>query len=216
MVGWYEPVPHTRHPVSVMTWSTTRPSLIGRLGNSDDHLAWREFDRRYGPLIVSYACRRGLGLTDAEDLRQVVLMNLAVAMRSFELRPERGKFRSYLGRVVGNAIHRHRERPFRRPDVLELDERTLASLPADDDHDEVWEREWVDHHLRLAMDDVQRTSDPRSVEVFRRLLDGQKTTEVAEALGMTVAAVHKAKQRIRDRLKERVAAQLLEEGEQAP
>ena len=142
-------------------------------------------------------------------------MNLAVAMRSFRLQPERGKFRSYLGRVVGNAIHRYRERPFRRSDVLELDEDTLSSLPDVSDHDDMWEREWVSHHLRLAMSEVQRTFDPRSVEVFQRLLDGQKTADVAAALEMSPAAVHKAKQRIRDRLKELIAAQLLEEGEEA-
>jgi len=197
-----------------MSWTTTRPSLIGRLKHHDDHDAWREFDRRYGALIVHFARRRGLDLTDAEDLRQVVLMNLASAMRSFELDSARGKFRSYLGRVVANAVQRHRERPFRRPDVLELDERLLASLPDPGRPDEAWEREWVNHHLRLAMDSVKRTFDPRSVEVFRRLLDGEDTARVADALGLTTAAVHKAKQRIRDRLKELVAEQLREEGEE--
>ncbi|HMB71054.1 MAG TPA: sigma-70 family RNA polymerase sigma factor [bacterium] len=199
-----------------MSWTTTRPSLIGRLKDSEDHDAWREFDRRYGSLIVAYARRRGLDLADAEDLRQNVMISLSVAMRSFELRAELGRFRSYLGRVVGNAVHRSRERPFRRPDVLELDERMLARVPDPREHDTVWEREWRNHHLRLAMETVERTFDPRSVEMFRRLLAGERTASVAEAMDTTTAAVHKAKQRIRARLKEIVAEQLREEGEEVP
>ena len=198
-----------------MPWTTTRPSLIGRLKQSEDHDAWREFDRLYGTLIVNFARRRGLDLTDAEDLRQIVLMNLSVAMKSFRLDPERGKFRSYLGKVVANAVYRFRQRPFQRYDVLELDERVLNTLPAPGESDDTWEQEWVHHHLRLAMSSVERTFDPRSVEVFRRLLDGQRTARVAEELGMTVDAVHKAKQRIRNRLKERIAEQLREEGEES-
>jgi len=196
-----------------MKWNTTRPTLIGRLKNSDDHEAWREFDRLYGALIVGYARKRGLTLTDAEDLRQVILMSLCVAMRSFELRPELGKFRSYLGRVVGNAIHRYRERPFQRADVLELDEAMVRALPDPDEHDDIWEREWVDHHLRRAMESVQRTFDPRSVDAFQRLMAGQATAEVARALGLRPDAVHKLKQRIRKRLKDLIAHQMIEEGE---
>jgi len=196
-----------------MPWTTTRPSLIGRLGDMDDHAAWREFDRRYGSLIVAYARRRGLDLADAEDLRQNVLISLSVTMRSFRLQPERGRFRSYLGRVVGNAVHRFRERPFRRSGVLELDERLLATLPDPGEPDEVWEREWRNHHLRLAMETVERTFDPTSVEMFRRLLAGEGTAHVAAELGTTTAAVYKAKQRIRRRLKEVIAEQLREEGE---
>ncbi len=195
-----------------MRWNTTQPSLIGRLHDHDDHEAWREFDRRYGPLIVAYARRRGLSLPDAEDLRQVVLVSLASAMRTFELRPERGRFRSYLGRVVGNAIHRAHRRPFRRPDVLELDETLLSALPGPKE-DDPWQEEWVNHHLRRAMSRVERDFEPGSVEVFRRCLAGQRPAEVAAALGMSTAAVYKAKQRVRDRLKAVVAEQLRDEGE---
>ncbi len=194
-------------------WNTTRLSLIGRLKSRDDQEAWREFDRLYGDLIVSYARRRGLGLADAEDLRQVVLMSLLTVMKSFEFQPGRGRFRSYLGRIVGNAVFRFRERPFRRSDVLELDEVLVRNLPCPEEHDALWEQEWVDHHLRRAMETVRRTFEPRSVEAFHQLLAGHGTAEVAEALETTTDAVHKMKQRIRQRLKELIAEQVLEEGE---
>ena len=79
-------------------------------------------------------------------------------MPSFELQPSRGKFkfRSYLGRVVGNAIERYRRRPHRRLEVLEEDE-VLARAPGTGDSglDAAWQREWEDHHLRRALEAVE-------------------------------------------------------------
>lgn len=194
-----------------MAWDTTQPSLLERMGNPDDHDAWRRFDARYGSLIVRYGCRRGLELADAEDVRQIVLLNLVRAFRTFRYQPERGRFRSYLGRVVGNAIHRYRNRPHRSREVLELSGELLTSRAAPDDRDEVWEEEWVDHHLRLALRTVERTFDPRSVEAFERLLAGESTADVAHALGLSVDAVHKVRQRVRERLRAVVADQVREE-----
>ena len=63
-----------------------------------------------------------------------------------------------------------------------------------------WEEEWMHHHYRLAMETVRETADPKSVAVFERLLAGDSTDQVAQAFGMTRDAVHKVKQRLRDRL----------------
>ncbi|MCA9727716.1 MAG: sigma-70 family RNA polymerase sigma factor [Candidatus Eisenbacteria bacterium] len=194
-----------------MTWATTQPSLLLKLRNTDDQAAWHRFDARYGHLIVAYARRRGLNLADAEDVRQIVFLNLVRSMPQFRFQPDRGRFRSYLGRVVGNVIERVRQRPYRRVEVLEVDER-VASIPdLDQPLDGVWHREWENHHLRRALAAVRKGLDPRSVDVFERLLQGVPVARVAEDSGMTVEAVHKIKQRIRDRLKQRVAMQLAEE-----
>jgi RNA polymerase sigma-70 factor (ECF subfamily) len=192
-----------------MAWHTTQPSLLARLRDPADHAAWREFDRCYGDLIVRYCRSRGLQQSDAEDVRQVVLMNLASAMRGFEYSPARGKFRSYLGRVVRNTISRAAGRPDRRMGAL--DNGGLTAVAEDDESDARWEREWTHHHLRTAMQTIRRTFDPRSVAAFDRLLAGASTRVVAEEMDMTVEAVHKAKQRIRNRLRALVAAQVADE-----
>jgi len=199
-----------------MSWTTTRPTLIGRLRSPDDHEAWRRFDATYGGLIVAYARRRGLDLADAEDVRQIVLMSLAKVMPRFRLQPERGRFRSYLGRVVGNAIQRYRTRPHRQREILELDGELLGSLAVTDgERDRDWEEEWVDHHLRVALRHVRESFDERSMVVFHRLLAGGRVADVAEDMGMSTAAVHKVKQRVRDRLKVLVAEQIEEEDDPA-
>ncbi len=195
-----------------MAWTTTQPTLIAKLRDADDQVAWRRFDRLYGKLIVGYARRRGLSLADAEDVRQIVSLSLVRAMPSFELQPSRGKFRSYLGRVVGNAIERYRRRPHRRLEVLEEDE-VLARAPGTGDSglDAAWQREWEDHHLRRALEAVEGELDGRSLAIFERLLAGARPATVAAEMQMSVQAVYKVKQRARDKLRARIALQVADE-----
>jgi RNA polymerase sigma factor (sigma-70 family) len=192
-----------------MAWITTRPSLLSRIRESDDQTAWVEFDRRYSNLILRYCIRYGLSYSDAEDVRQTVLMNLARALKRFEYDAKRGRFRSYLGRVVRNAITRTSTRPNRAEIALSSSEPEAMAEAAE--AEKRWEAEWVAHHLRTAMRSVRQTFDPRSVQAFELLLAGRTPAEIATHLDLSADAVHKIKQRIRGRLQELIAEQIDEE-----
>jgi RNA polymerase sigma-70 factor (ECF subfamily) len=201
---------------------TTQPTLLARLRDHADHAAWREFEERYRDLIQRYCRRRGLQQSDAEDVRQMVLLNLARQLKSFEYRPDRGRFRSYLGQVTRNAIHRYFRRPRLDPPGLETDvvaDMAAGNVPgqgpggggSDEELDQVWEHEWMLHHYRIALASVRTSAEPRSVEVFEHLLAGETPDEVAARFEMSKDAVHKIKQRMRNRLKELVARQVQDE-----
>jgi RNA polymerase sigma factor (sigma-70 family) len=185
--------------------------LLSRVRDPSDDGAWREFDAKYRELILRYCRARGLQTSDAEDVRQIAMVNLAKSLRSFEYKPARGRFRGYLGQVVRSAISRHFARP--NAQAKALDTHVLVTVVADDagQADEVWECEWVRHHYRLAMQSVRTSFDPKSVQMFDRLLAGDDVSRVATDFQTTSQAVHKVKQRIRDRLKELIAAQVREE-----
>ncbi len=191
----------------------TRASLLSRLRDPSDDAAWREFDDTYRELIVRYCRARRLQAADAEDVRQMVMLSLSKALPTFAYDPARGRFRHYLCRTIRNAIIQNSARPNSRLEAV--DNAELAYLSADEDMetDEVWEREWMDHHYRLAMKTIRGTFDPRSVEVFDRLLKGAAVEAVATEYGMTTQAVHKVKQRIRDRMMELVQEQIRIEDE---
>jgi len=193
---------------------TTQPSLLSRVRDPANDAAWREFDTKYRELILRYCHARGLQTTDAEDVRQIAMTNLAKSLRSFEYKPARGRFRGYLGQVVRSAISRH----FRRPDpqVRALDTNVLATVEVNDADraDEVWEREWVRHHYRLAMQAIRATYDAKSVQMFDRLLAGDSVSRLASDFETTTQAVHKVKQRIRDRLREVIADQIKQEDDE--
>lgn len=193
----------------------TRASLLSRVRDPSNAAAWREFDKKYRDLIVRYCRARGLQPTDAEDIRQLVMISLSKALRSFEYQPSRGRFRSYLGRSVRNAIFEQKARPNHRHQPL--DSTVMATQPAEDagEADDLWEREWMDHHYRLAMESIRETFDAKSIEVFDRLLEGEGVESVAAAFDMSTQAVHKVKQRVRNRMKELVQQQIRDEDEPA-
>jgi len=185
---------------------TTRPTLLSRVRDPRDQESWREFDARYRDLIMGYGLRRGLQAADAEDVRQIVMLGLSRSLRRFRYRPELGRFRDYLGRVVHNAVARYASgwRP------TPADAGTLDALVEDGagGPDEVWEREWVHHHFRRAMDRCRRTFAPHTLEAFEHLVAGAEPADVAAAFGVTVDAVHKIRSRVRAELYARIAEQV--------
>ena len=102
----------------------TRPSLLVRIRDPRDGVAWGEFVDIYGPLVYDYGRRRGLQDADAADLTQDVLRAVAAAADRFAYDPARGAFRSWLFTVTRTklldsvrraAARRSRDRRHRRP-----------------------------------------------------------------------------------------------------
>lgn len=191
---------------------STRASLLLRVRDPADADAWRAFEARYGDLIVRYARARGLSFHDALDARQVVLARLASSLRGFRYDPARGRFRTYLGAVVRSVVIRMASCPGGA--VVRLDEvEGTAWEPEALDAEALamWEREWALHHARMARARLEGELEPRSLEVFDRLLAGDSVEAAAARFAMSLDAVHKVKQRIRDRMRALIAQQVREE-----
>jgi RNA polymerase sigma-70 factor (ECF subfamily) len=189
----------------------TQPSLLSRVRDPSDHRAWAQFEAKYRQLILRFCRRRGLQQTDAEDALQLSMTNLVQALPKFIYDPGRGRFRDYLYQVVRSAISRSKSRPNSADRAL--DTSMLEMLPDQGEPHAAaqWEREWINHHYRLAMEVVRQTFEPRSVEVFERSVRGESTEQLAEAFAMSRQAVHKVRQRIRHRMEELIAQQVDEE-----
>jgi RNA polymerase sigma-70 factor (ECF subfamily) len=186
-------------------------SLLSRLRDPADASSWREFDGRYRDLVLRYCRRSGLQESDAEDVRQLLMMTLARRMRTFEYRPEAGRFRDYLRICTRHAIAKHLSRQDDganglSPVDMEALEDTSAVAA-----DELWEAEWRSHHLRQAMGKARSVFERRSLDVFERILAGDRAEDVAASFGMSAAAVYKVKQRVKDFLRERIEEQLADE-----
>ena len=194
-----------------MSSDATSPSLLFRVRNLADKAAWREFDTRYGDMIVRYGRRLGLQFADAEDIRQIVMVRLSRALPEFMYSRQRGKFRTFVGRIVRNEVFRFLGRPNLASRRVDSDGGESSARFDDVEADRQWEQEWADHHLRLAMGRLRQKHEPRHIEVFEQLLAGETVDRVAAELDMTTHAVQKIKQRIRDRMKELIAAQIREE-----
>lgn len=80
----------------------TRHSLLARLQDRGDRLAWEEFVLVYEPAVYRLARRRGLQDADARDLTQDVLGAVAGAIHRWAPGDTPGGFRAWLYTIARN------------------------------------------------------------------------------------------------------------------
>ncbi len=189
---------------------TTHTTLIARLSQGADPLAWHEFCDRYGKLILGFAHRHGLQPADCDDVLQDVLKSLTQSMPGFQYDPAKGRFRSYLKTVVMHAISR---RACQNRPEMPLDNNGPCADPAGSVAEQMWEAEWRQYHLRQAMRTIAEDFGATTRAAFERyVLAGEDAHQTAESLGLSVDQVYQAKSRILRRLCRIIRDQVQEEG----
>jgi len=183
----------------------THPSLLLRLRDAHDEQSWRSFVELYAPLIYRCCRRRGLQDADASDVGQEVLTQVARSIRTFEYRPERGRFRDWLGSVVRSKVARFFEREGRLVRVAGGEGYPADRGPVGDGADPMWEAEFQGHVLRAALGRIRGRFEAHTWRAFEGVwLEGRPALEVAEAVGLPIDAVYLAKSRVLRRLREEV------------
>ncbi|MBX3355864.1 MAG: sigma-70 family RNA polymerase sigma factor [Phycisphaeraceae bacterium] len=208
----------TEHAVSPKGAATrddpyrTHPSIFLRLradGTLERQLGWEEFNRVYGPVIAGFARNAGLKPQEVDDVMQDVLLGFFRVANNFIYDPSKGRFRGYLKRVTLNAIRSRRRR--RRPQQNLPEEIDPAAETSD--LEVAWEREWTEHLLRRALDEVRGTVQPKTMKAFELYgVQGMPAEEVAKETGMSEPAIRHAKMRVLDQLRATIRRLRDEEG----
>ena len=86
------------------TIGTTRPSLLVRIRDLRDEIAWEEFARLYTPLIYRVARKSGLQDADASLVTQDVLITVSRTIHRFEYDCRNGSFRGWLKVVTRSRL----------------------------------------------------------------------------------------------------------------
>ena len=202
----HRPSDEDRVASSAAADASTHPSIFLRLQESDPaprELAWRQFYERYGPLIESYARRKGATKQQADEVVQDVIGGFFATSPRFVYDPSRGRFRAYLKTCAHHALGRIRGSIAPKQDVP-IDEMTLVDAH---DDEQLWDRLWQQQILQRAMNNVREHYTRKGrIETFlafeQNVVFGRPAPEVAEELGMNVASVHAAKTRVTEKLRE--------------
>src|SRR5579859_3889573 len=99
----------------MMSAEETRASLLLRLRDSQDQLAWSTFLQIYQPLILRLTLRNGMQEADAREVTQDVLLAVAKSIGRWESDPIRGSFRGWLAKTTRNLMINFLIRQSRHP-----------------------------------------------------------------------------------------------------
>jgi RNA polymerase sigma-70 factor (ECF subfamily) len=186
----------------------TQPSLLVRLRDRGDDLAWSEFVELYTPLIQRLARRKGLQEADAADLVQEVFGAVARWIDRYDPDPSKGSFRGWLSRIARNlildALAARRRHPQGVGDTSVR--RLLNAQPAPSPEDTaLFEAEYRRRAFAWAAERVRGEVSEMAWRVFWMAgVEGNNAKAVALALGTTVGTVYHYKSQVMARLRRKV------------
>lgn len=185
----------------------THPTLLLRLAESRDDASWRQFVDIYAPIVFHFARGRGLQDSDAADVVQEVLVRVAEAFRRRKYDQSRGRFRAWLLTIARHEIADWCEARDRRENAGggTTVQRQLGEL--EERQEELgWSKEYGDQLLAWAAEQVRQEVQPVTWSAFwQTAMEEKSGQEVAQALGLSVAAVYLARSRVLRRLRTVVA-----------
>jgi RNA polymerase sigma-70 factor (ECF subfamily) len=180
----------------------TRPTLLARIRDPQDHAAWQRFVDLYGSLIYQFLRRRGVQDADAADLTQEVFQSVARAAGKLAYDPRQGTFRGWLYTVTRNKLYDFLEKGRRHPAGSgdTASQRRLEAEPADADKT-LWGQEYERQLFHWAAEQVRGGfAEPTWQAFWQTAVEGRPAAEVAADLGLSVGAVYVAKSRVLARL----------------
>jgi RNA polymerase sigma factor (sigma-70 family) len=207
--------------------------LASREGEPERRAALESLLATYWKPVYFYLRRRGLAVEAAEDAVQGFFLHLLERDFLPRLDPSRGRFRSYLLTSLDHYLANLRERESAQkrgggvrlvPIDLALAERELKAAPAE--AETAYEREWavgvMERALGRLRDEYEAGRRQGPARVFLRFFSFDAAPSHAEAaaeVGLTPsqfkAALHRARRRFRELLREEVSATLGEAAAEA-
>ena len=189
-------------------------------GDAAGRAALDELCRRYWPAVRDFLTGRGYPPEEAEDVTQEFFAGLLQSGGWHAADQARGKFRSFLLGALERTLIQRRRR-------AHAQKRGGGAVPARlDDGDfpepgvEVdvrrFDSAWAERVLEMAMDTLERElSEQGRAEEFGALVpflgvsaDSDSSAEVAEALGVSSAALKSKIYRLRQRFRDTILAEI--------
>jgi RNA polymerase sigma-70 factor (ECF subfamily) len=183
---------------------STSLTLLERVRGRDKD-AWERLLHLYGPLVTRWCGHKGLRGQDAEDVQQDVFQAVLAGLENFRRDRPGDTFRGWLRVVTRHKILDHFRRRDKQPEAQggstahrQLQEIVDEELPDDTEAD-------LSALYHRALELVRGEFENRTWEAFWRVaVGGQTPAAIAADMGITPAAVRKAKSRVLHRLRQEI------------
>ncbi len=185
----------------------TRASLILRLNDPADDLAWAEFLQVYEPLLMRLASRWGLQEADAREVVQETLLAVAKSIDSFSDDSPQHSFRRWLATITRNKLADHLKRRSRQESGSGDTEvhRWLDQQASDTADQSVWDWNEKRQVFAWAAESVRsQVNDATWQAFYRTSVQSESVQQVAADLGMREGMIYVARSRVMSRLRQAV------------
>jgi RNA polymerase sigma factor (sigma-70 family) len=204
-------------------FQTTLWSVVLQAAKEPSTQSWEalaKLCRTYWYPVYAFLRRQGKSPHDAQDLTQAFFIHLLHHDRLAQVRPEKGRFRSFLLAALKNFLSDQREKTQAQKrgggvEVISLDahtaEQRYAMEPVERlDPEKIYERRWamtlLDRVLERLESEFAVAGKAERFKYLSTLLVGEADSEsyatVGKRLGMTAGAVKVAVLRLRQRYRE--------------
>ncbi|MBR4654501.1 MAG: sigma-70 family RNA polymerase sigma factor [Kiritimatiellae bacterium] len=189
---------------------TTRSSVLRAVANTENEAAWQRLFDLYAGFVFSIARSKGLKPEDADDIVQVVFMDLARNLPTFQYDRAKGRFRSYLTGLVHWRVMDRLKAGKRDAELKEsFLEEAKASATADDN--DFAEREWQAAAMEEALRRMKPDVRPEHYAAFvASAVEGQDTEAVMKLYGLSRDNLYQIRARLTAKLRETTAAVIAE------
>jgi len=145
----------------------TRLTLIQKIKDPDNTIAWEDFVSVYKGMIISWATYMGCNTAMADDVFQESIISLLRNLPDFEYNPSKGRFRGYLKTLVSRRVKDsfRRKKEIYENEFINEDKGQAAKFidsvedihEPDESHlDLMWITSIVSHALKNARQKVDR------------------------------------------------------------
>jgi RNA polymerase sigma-70 factor (ECF subfamily) len=182
----------------------TSPSLLAR-AQDNQPAAWEKLVDLYAPLVYHWCRRCDLSPEDTADVFQEVFRSVAAHLGGFRRDRAGDTFRGWLRTITRNKIRDHFRRRQEQPQAAGGTDAQLRILAVPEPlaEDDPSEADLVHQQVRRSLEELRGEFEQRTWQAFWQVqMEGRSTEDVAAELGMTAAAVRKAKYRVLRRLRE--------------
>ena len=184
---------------------TTRSSVLRAVANTENEAAWQRFFDLYAGFVFSIARSKGLNDTDADDIVQMVFIDLARNLPSFKYDQEKGRFRPYLAALVKWRVI-DRLKAVRRDADLKADFMEEAKSAATTEDEDFEEREWQSAAMEETLRRIKPEVRPEHYAAFvASAVEGQDTDVVTKLYGISRDSLYQIRKRLTVKLREKLA-----------
>jgi RNA polymerase sigma factor (sigma-70 family) len=186
--------------------SVTSETLLQRVRDWGDEASWGRFFATYHQVVFSLATKSGLTKSEAEEVAQATMIDVADRIRSFQYDRANGSFKNWIGYQARARIKEHWERHEREQSIFRpaqvtpaRDQTGTVERFPDEQSDPVLclDRTWKETITETALAQVREQVAPKHFQMFDLYVMKQwPLGRISRTLGVSAAQVYLTKSRV--------------------